>query len=205
MTMASNGLSAITGSASATPHRLMTMTPLLVNFVAFQVGWFACVLGGAHQLPWLGTILVSIIIAVHVSRASRPRAEISLVLLAISIGSVWDSYLVWRGWLEYPSGTLIPDTAPHWILAMWGVFATTLNLSLRWLKGRWLIAILSGAIAGPLAYYAGARLGGVVFTEQTTALIALSLGWAVLMPLLMALSQRLDGFPNLATERRTAS
>jgi hypothetical protein len=204
MTMANNGLSAITVSASATAHRLMTMTTILVNFVAFQVGWFACVLGGAHQFPWLGTILVSIIIAVHLSRASRPRAELSLVLLAIAIGSVWDSYLVWRGWLEYPSGTLIPDTAPHWILAMWGVFATTLNVSLRWLKQRWLIAILSGAIAGPLAYYAGARLGGVVFADQTTALIALGLGWAVLMPLLMALSERLDGFPDLATARRIA-
>lgn len=204
MTMASNGLSAITVSVSVTAHRLMTMTPILINFVAFQVGWFACVLGGAHQLPWLGTLLVSIIIAVHLSRASRPGAELSLVLLAIAIGSVWDSYLVWRGWLEYPSGTLIPDTAPHWILAMWGVFATTLNVSLRWLKQRWLIAILSGAIAGPLAYYAGARLGGVVFADQTTALIALGLGWAVLMPLLMALSQRLDGFPNLATTQRTA-
>ena len=204
MTMASNGLSAITVSASATTHRLMTMTTILVNFVAFQVGWFACVLGGAHQFPWLGTLLVSIIIAVHLSRASRPRAELSLILLAIAIGSVWDSYLVWRGWLEYPSGTLIPDTAPHWILAMWGVFATTLNVSLRWLKQRWLIAVLSGAIAGPLAYYAGARLGGVVFTDQTTALIALGLGWAVLMPLLMGLSQRLDGFPDLTTARRIA-
>ena len=204
MTMANNGLSAITVSASATTHRLMTMTTILVNFVAFQVGWFACVLGGAHQFPWLGTLLVSIIIAVHLSRASRPRAELSLILLAIAIGSVWDSYLVWRGWLEYPSGTLIPDTAPHWILAMWGVFATTLNVSLRWLKQRWLIAVLSGAIAGPLAYYAGARLGGVVFTDQTTALIALGLGWAVLMPLLMGLSQRLDGFPDLTTARRIA-
>jgi len=182
----------------------MIMTPIVVNFVAFQVGWFACVLGGAHQLPWSGTILVSIIIAVHVSRAIRPGAELSLVLLAIAIGSVWDSYLVWRGWLDYPSGTLIPDTAPHWILAMWGVFATTLNVSLRWMKQRWLIAIVSGAIGGPLAYYAGARLGGVVFTDQTTALIALGLGWAVLMPLLVALSQRLDGFPDLATARRIA-
>jgi len=204
MTMVSSGLSAITVSASVTTLRLMTMTPIVVNFVAFQVGWFACVLGGAHQLPWSGTILVSIIIAVHVSRAIRPGAELSLVLLAIAIGSVWDSYLVWRGWLDYPSGTLIPDTAPHWILAMWGVFATTLNVSLRWMKQRWLIAIVSGAIGGPLAYYAGARLGGVVFTDQTTALIALGLGWAVLMPLLVALSQRLDGFPDLATARRIA-
>lgn len=180
------------------------MSPVLINFVTFQVGWFACVLGGAHQLPWFGTLLVSFIIAIHLLQANQPRAELSLILLAIAIGSVWDSFLVWQGWLEYPSGILLPNTAPHWILAMWAIFATTLNISLRWLKGRWLVAILSGAIAGPLAYYAGARLGGVVFTDQTIALLALSVGWAVLMPLLMALSQRLDGFPNLAAARRMA-
>ena len=177
------------------------MTPMLINFVAFQIGWFACVLGGAHQLPWFGTLLVGIIIAIHLSRASKPRAELFLILIAIAIGSIWDSFLVWNGWLEYPSGTLFPNTAPHWILAMWGVFATTLNLSLRWLKGRWLVAILAGAIAGPLAYYAGSRLGGVIFIDQPGALVALSLGWAVLMPFLVLLSQRLDGFPNLVTAR----
>jgi len=201
MTMDSNGLSAITVSASGISNKPMVMSPMLINFMAFQAGWFACVLGGAHQLPWLGTLLVSVIIVLHLSRASLPRTELLLILIAIAIGSVWDSFLVWRGWLEYPSGTLIPNTAPHWILAMWAVFATTLNLSLRWLKGRWLIAIIAGAIAGPLAYYAGARLGGVVFTDSTIALIALSLGWAVLMPLLVALSQRLDGFPNLVAAR----
>lgn len=178
------------------------MTPVLLNFVVFQVGWFACVLGGAYHLPWVGTVLVSIIVAFHLMRASQPRAELYLILFAIAIGSLWDSFLVFQGWLEYPSGTLIPNTAPHWILALWGVFATTLNVSLRWLKGRWLIATLSGAIAGPLAYYAGAKLGGVMFTDQLTALAALGLGWAILMPALMALSLRLDGFPDLATSRR---
>jgi hypothetical protein len=29
---------------------------LLVNFVAFQLGWFACVLGAAQGLPWLGPV-----------------------------------------------------------------------------------------------------------------------------------------------------
>jgi hypothetical protein len=178
------------------------MTPVLFNFAIFQVGWFACVLGGAYQLPWFGTVLVGIIIGFHLLRASQPRAELNLILFAIAIGSLWDSFLVFQGWLEYPSGTLIPNTAPHWILALWAVFATTLNVSLRWLKGRWLFATLSGAIAGPLAYYAGSKLGGVMFTDELTALIALSLGWAILMPALMALSLRLDGFPNLVTTRR---
>ena len=59
------------------------MSPMLINFIAFQIGWFACVLGGAHQLPWFGTLLVGIIIAIHLSRASQPRAELFLILIAI--------------------------------------------------------------------------------------------------------------------------
>ena len=27
---------------------------MLANFILFQLGWFACVLGGAHDRPWLG-------------------------------------------------------------------------------------------------------------------------------------------------------
>jgi hypothetical protein len=180
------------------------MTPVLINFVSFQLGWFACVLGGAYQLPWFGTVLVSIIVGFHLLRADQPLAELYLILFAIAIGSLWDSFLVFQGWLEYPSGTLIANTAPHWILALWAVFATTLNVSLRWLKRRWLVATLSGAIAGPLAYYGGAQLGGVVFTDDLIALTALSLGWAILMPALIALSLRLDGFPDLATVRRSS-
>ncbi|QBQ54099.1 DUF2878 family protein [Nitrosococcus wardiae] len=33
---------------------------VLINLFAFQVGWLACVLGGAYQLPWLGTTLAAI-------------------------------------------------------------------------------------------------------------------------------------------------
>ena len=34
--------------------------PMFANFLAFQIGWFACVLGGAHDLPWVGTALRSL-------------------------------------------------------------------------------------------------------------------------------------------------
>jgi len=83
--------------------------------------------------------------------------------------------------------------APPWILGLWALFATTLNVSLNWLKGRWLVAALLGGIAGPLSYWAGARLGAVVLVEPVPALVALSIGWAILMPLLMALARRYDG------------
>ena len=72
--------------------------------------------------------------------------------------------------------------------------ATTFNVSLRWFKQRLLFASLFGALGGPLAFLAGERLGGVVFTDYAAGLGALALGWALLMPLMMILSNRWDGF-----------
>ena len=129
----------------------------------------------------------------HLSRAQRPGREITLLASVGALGAIWDSLLVLAGWLVYPSGTLLANTAPHWIVAMWVLFASTLNVSLRWLRGRWLIATVLGAAAGPLAYYAGSKLGGVVVVQPVPAFIALALGWAVFMPLLIKLSSRLDG------------
>jgi hypothetical protein len=76
---------------------------------------------------------------------------------------------------------------------MWLMFATTINVSLRWLKHRLALAALLGAVAGPAAYFAGYRLGGVQIPEMALAMGALGCGWALLMPLLMAISARLDG------------
>ena len=166
---------------------------ILLNAGIFQIGWFCCVLAGANHLPWLGTAAALLIVYRHVRSAHDSRKELLLILSVAGIGAVWDSLLVYAGWLQYPSGTLINGTAPHWIIAMWALFATTLNVSLRWLKQRPLPGALLGAIAGPAAYFAGYKLGGVQFPDFSTALLALGLGWAVLMPLLMSVSNRFDG------------
>jgi len=168
------------------------MKAILINAVVFQIGWLCCVLAGANHAPWLGTLTALFIVTWHVSRAHNPRNELVLILSAGVIGAVWDSLLVYAGWLQYPSGTLIVNTAPHWIVAMWMLFATTLNVSLRWLKQRPLPAAALGAVAGPAAYFAGYKLGGVEIADFSAALTALALGWALFMPGLMALANRLE-------------
>jgi len=165
----------------------------LANFLAFQIGWFTCVLGGAHGLPWVGTGIALVIVAWHLTRAASPQQELLLVLSAAAIGALFDSLLVWLGWLTYSSGTLIADTAPHWMVALWMLFATTLNQSLAWLKRRVFVAVLFGAIGGPLAYLGGAKLGALNFAAPTAGLLALAIGWALLTPLLALIAQRCDG------------
>jgi hypothetical protein len=77
---------------------------------------------------------------------------------------------------------------------LWVAFATTFNVSLRWFKQHLLLAALFGAIGGPLAFLAGERLGGVEFTSYPAALTALAIGWGLLMPLMLLIAQRFNGF-----------
>lgn len=167
---------------------------VLANFVAFQFGWFACVIGAAQGFPLLGAAVALAVAAAHVALASRPRAELALLLLAATIGTIWDSLLAATGWVHFANGMLIAGTAPYWIVALWVLFATTLNVSLGWLKRRLVLAAAFGAIGGPLSYLGGARLGALSFGNEGAALIALSLGWAVLTPLLLRLAMRHDGY-----------
>lgn len=164
-----------------------------INFFAFQLGWFACVLGAAHGFVLAGTGLGLAIVAWQIGRARRPRAELILVLYAAGIGVIWDSLLATMGWIGYPSGSLVEGVAPPWIVVLWMLFATTLNVSLGWLKRSMLLAAAFGALGGPLAYLAGAKLGALELTVQHAALAALAIGWAVITPLLLQIARRWDG------------
>ena len=174
---------------------------ILVNFLLFQIGWFASVLGAANGVPWVGPLTVAIVVAVHLRFAHRPQTEAMLLLSCGLIGAVFDSVLVASGWVAYSSGMFADAFAPYWIIAMWALFATTLNVSLRWLRTMPVVAAVAGLVAGPLTYLGGNKLGGIVFVDQTAALLVLGVGWAVMMPTLLRLSEMLDGYaPELRAE-----
>lgn len=164
---------------------------ILVNFLLFQCAWFACVLGGAHAMPWVGPLVVLGIVVYHLATVESARAEAVLLIVAGLIGSAFDTALLATGWLSYPSGQWIEPLAPYWIITMWIAFATTLNVSLTWLRGRMPLAVAFGVIGGPLAYYAGEKLGGVVFAEPGMVLSALAIGWGLITPLLVVIASRL--------------
>ena len=171
------------------------MSLMFQNFILFQVGWFSCVLGGGSDgLAWLGVAVASLIVAVHLYRAGSPRDEMVLVMMTMLVGTLWDGGLTMAGIFIFEAPTLLPNFAPYWLIAMWALFATTLNVSLKWLKGRYLLAAIFGALGGPLAYYAGHRLGAVEFSDTFTAMLAVAAGWSVIMPLLLVLAARLNGY-----------
>lgn len=164
-----------------------------VYFIVGQLGWFACVLSAAHDVPWIGVAVTLVLVAVHLARVTRPMQEIKLLVSVVVIGAVWESVPVAAGLLDYPNGTVIPGAAPYWILALWALFAAQFNTTFGWLKPRMLLAAVLGAIAGPLSFRGGAALGAVRFAQPLAATLTLALGWAVLLPVLILLLRRWDG------------
>lgn len=168
------------------------MKRTLINFVAFQAGWFSCVLSAAYGSPWMGLIAVCVIVMSHLVSADDRVHEVQLVALAVFLGLIFDSLLVSSGWVRYPSGMVFSGIAPYWILAMWALFATTLNLSMGWLKNNRLLASFMGAVFGPLSYLAGQRLGAIELVNFSSSMIALTVIWAVVMPILTSAASRID-------------
>ena len=165
---------------------------LLVNFIGFQVGWFACVLGAANDQELLGMIIALGVVIYHIVTQGDSRKELKLILVALAIGLLWETWVLNLDILRYPSHPESLFWAPSWLVMMWALFATTINLSMGWLKGRWALSVLMGAVFGPLAFIGGEKLGAVVFLDSTLSIITLSVGWGLLMPLLLWTAERIN-------------
>ena len=161
---------------------------LILNLAAFQTGWLAAVLGAAQGLAWLGPTVAAGAIALHLGVACRRSLEVRLLGAAVVVGVVLEQALLVAGFTLYPGD---PSWVPLWMLALWPLFATSLNVSLAWLKPHRRLAVIAGAVAGPLAYAAGEALGAIRLEGH--ALPAIALGWAVALPLLLALASRWNG------------
>jgi Protein of unknown function (DUF2878) len=171
-------------------------TAVIVNFVLFQAAWFACVLGAAHAMPWLGVIATIYVLAWHFMQAKTAKPEAILLTITLMIGAVFDQVMLSSNLIHYQSHGWSDALVPAWILALWAGFVTALNVSLRWMQGKWLVAVLFGAIGGPLAYIGAERLGAVTLNAYPQSYLALSIGWAILTPVLLMLAKRYDGFQN---------
>lgn len=175
------------------PRRSGSTKSQILNVAAYQTGWFACVLGAANGWGTAGAAIAIALALAHVAAAERPDREWPVVLAAGGIGLVADSLHAGLGILDFrghQAGTL----APLWVVALWLQFGTVLHFCLRWLSRRYLLASILGLVGGPLAFLAGERLGAATFGEpKLVSLALLGVSWAILLPLLVALGDRLDG------------
>ena len=137
----------------------------IVNFLAFQIGWFASVLGAGYGLWWVGPVVVALVIAAQAPWLRRRRATLVLLVASALLGYALDSALALMGWIRFTGEAAVGAPAALWMVMMWPNFAIMLEGALDWLRGRYALGAALGLIGGPLAYYGGAQLGGVALGE----------------------------------------
>jgi hypothetical protein len=160
----------------------------LQNLVLFKLGWVACILFAAAGQPLLSILSVALVAGIHLARVAVPAKEALFLLIAGLLGLVWESIVVNTGLLEYIGTGGTDWVAPAWIVAMWVLFGTTINHGLSWLKRHWVLSFSFGLFGGPMAFYAGSKMGAVQFTDTILALGVLGAGWAILLPLACLIS-----------------
>lgn len=164
----------------------------LINFIQFQAVWFLCILGAAHGYEWQAILLSSLILVWAWFVSEDRHHDQRLVLIAIAIGLVFDTALVWFGVMSFKS-EYWTNFSPIWMPLVWAALAMTIQSSMSWLAGRYKTAAILGAISGPFAYWAGIRMEAGVFNDFTSAILALSVIWLLVTPFLFYCSQRIKG------------
>lgn len=157
----------------------------ITNFILFQLAWFITIISAAKGMPYIGVAFTMIWMLLHLSIMEELRnTEIKLFLFAAILGYLLDSILVVTGFIAFPEHTLLVGPSPLWMVCLWINLAATINLSLSWLKRRYLLAGAMSAIAGPLAYVAGEKLGAITLLGNTSIFVV-SIMWCVAMPILI--------------------
>jgi len=162
----------------------------LLNFAMFYLGWFACVMGAGRGHLWLGPSVVAVLVLLHLYMTPRPVQEIRLILLIGIFGFAVDTLQASAGLYAFTGTSPAPWLCPLWMVALWMIFATTLNASMAWLAGRYRLAAALGALCGPISYVAGARLGAIKLPAHAgLSLVGIAVVWACVMPSLLWLGE----------------
>ncbi len=171
----------------------------IINIAGFQTGWFAAVLGAGNDMPWLGLVVMSLVLSIHIIISPHKKAEVFFIVLAGFIGFWVDTLLVYSG-VFTPVQYLSPEPfSPPWMVALWMGFATSINVSLKKLHGRYALSALLGAFGGPSAYYGGAKLGAMISIPGAIDLLVLAVTWAAAVPALFFIASRIN--KNYSAER----
>ena len=153
--------------------------PALLNYLGFQLGWFACVGGAGRNLFYLGPLTAGALLAGHLFFSARRGDELKRLLAVALFGLALELAALSLGKHRFVG----PGMIPWWVVSLWLLLAATLNSSFAWLSNRPALAAVLGAVAGPLCFKAGVGLGaGVYLASPSSASVVLGAQWALVLP-----------------------
>ncbi len=156
---------------------------ILLNVALYQAVWFLCVFK-ENQVAFVAFFLVLL----HLVFSSCRYNDLKMMAILLAVGTLIDGTLHLAGFMTYNTSAL---PIPLWLAVVWLALATLPHHSLKWLKDRLWLSLFFGALGGPLAYWAGVKVGAAAFgMALLPSLALLAVIWGVLWPITMYIAQK---------------
>lgn len=159
----------------------------LADVAGNQAAWWWCILCVRAGHPCLAVAGPAVYLGVHFEL--RPSSRTSILVLAIGaslLGLLVDSALVRLGFLALPGAD--PGWTAAFMVSLWAAFGVSISSSMSFLRqSSSYVALLFGALAGPIAYAGGERLG--VLRLASHASVAIGVAWALAVVALAVLAR----------------
>jgi hypothetical protein len=160
----------------------------------FQFVWLTCAIGAAYGWNAPAVIAAFAFVATQLWFQTSKRVITGAALASGLAGLSAETAAFAAGLVSFSAHWPSNALAPAWMIALWLAFGSTIPTTAALLGERPLVkAAALGALFGPLAYAAGARLGALRFTEPTwVAFAAIACAWSLVFPALIALTRSLE-------------
>lgn len=151
-----------------------------------NIAWLGCVLAAQRGWPFAALLFAAATWGLMAWRGFITRATAPRLLTLALIGIVFDGFAHRIGLIRYDA--LPWFHVPIWIAALWLHFVALLPF-LRDVVGKSMgVAVILGAVFGPLSYQSGANFG-VMTMNGNSALLMYGLFWGLYFPAALYMSK----------------
>ncbi len=149
-----------------------------IDFVIFQLAWFACVLATISPFPYLLPLIGTLLVIIRSIYTRGFRKVFPFALVCFLIGILGDGILVRMDLLSFESYPSI-FSAPLWMIALWVNFGLMLHPLFTWFLENYWRSIIGFSLGGLIAYYSGQKLEVLTLTTDLKSSFGVALEWAI--------------------------
>ena len=159
----------------------------LIHTIAYYIAWFACITLAARGYAWISPLIVIACVVLQLywqHQTGKPlKGRWLLLTILVSISTLIDSALVYKGIVIYSANPFSPYFTSPWMITIWISFTVVLYATLSSLFAHLFLLSFLSCVGFALAFRIGASLGAAFFPYGSN-ITCLFIGviWAILLP-----------------------
>jgi hypothetical protein len=165
----------------------------------FIVGLISCYQGALKELPWLGMLVVGVVLISDLLLNRRALiSRLKLIAIIGTMGFLLETAMILSSVYSIQhSGWLFTDKIiPIWMFALWLNFGIRVPAYLIFFRGRHITNVIIGLAFALMIFSSASHLGLVRLNYGMISMVIIATGWGILIPIIYLIADKL--FPVLS-------